>query len=86
MITLKRFNVVKMVDSEDKAQTLEEQGFKRVLEPEEGNAAGEKKPPSGKKSAAAKKPKEPEKEGNEKDDSGATGEDSGGGDGQPENG
>lgn len=39
-ITLKRLNVVKVVDSETKAKALESKGFKRV---EESEKADEKK-------------------------------------------
>lgn len=34
MISMKRLNVVKVVDSETKAKTLETKGFKRVVESE----------------------------------------------------
>lgn len=34
MIKLQRLNVVKLVESEEKAQALVRQGFKRILEPE----------------------------------------------------
>ena len=109
-IQLRKMNVVKQVDSEDKAKTLEANGFKRILEAEKETAAsegkvlpekpdkkemtnttpGEKKPPSGKKpskkSVPAKTVEEASPEEGEKNDTGAPGENSGGSDGQPENG
>jgi len=44
MITLKRLNVVKIVDSEHKAQAWERKGFKRVVEPEVVELQVEPKP------------------------------------------
>ncbi len=47
MITLKRLNVVKIVDSEEKAQALIVKGFERVVtpapKPKKSAGAGDKK-------------------------------------------
>lgn len=42
MITMKRLNVVKVVDSETKAKTLESKGFKRVETDEADGKKGKK--------------------------------------------
>ncbi len=79
MIKLQRLNVLKEVDSEDKAKKLEELGFKRLDQaaaPEEKKEKGkDKKNPEGKGDPGA---------GGDNNGSGANGEDNNGGNGKPE--
>ncbi len=77
-IKLQRLNVVKEVDSEEKAKKLEELGFKRMKEVEK------EKTPAGKKNAknGDKKPEADKKEEGDGNGSGAAGEDNSGGNGQ----
>lgn len=73
MIKLQRLNVIKEVDSEDKAKKLEELGFKRLNQA----AAPEDKKEKG-------KDKKNPGAGGDNGGSGANGEDNNGGNGKPE--